>query len=131
MPIPLVRLIIYVRDFAVMKAFYLSHFELPLEEEIDGEWVVFRAGGIELALHLMGSRYRKKAVPMGSPAEDERTGPATKFVFAIESDLAAHREKLEASGTPVGGLKRYDGFPYEMYDGRDPEGNVFQVMRFD
>ena len=30
-----------------------------------------------------------------------------------------------------GKLKRYAGFPYEMYDGYDPEGNVFQVMQFD
>jgi len=70
-------------------------------------------------------------VSSASPAQDERTGPTVKFVFAITSDLAAHRARLEAAGIAVGDMKRYEGFPYEMYDGRDPEGNVFQVMRFD
>lgn len=131
MSIPLVRLIIYVRDVATIKAFYRTYFELPVVEEIGGEWVVFQAGGIELALHLMGARYRDTAASPRSPMQDESTGPTTKFVFAITSDLAAHRARLQAAGTWVGELKRYEGFPYEMYDGRDPEGNVFQVMRFD
>lgn len=131
MSIPLVRLIIYVRDIATVKAFYLDHFELPVVEKIDGEWVVFQAGGIELALHLMGARYRDTLASLTPPVQDERTGPTTKFVFAITSDLAAHRSRLQAAGIRVGELKRYEGFPYEMYDGRDPEGNIFQVMRFD
>jgi predicted enzyme related to lactoylglutathione lyase len=131
MSIPLVRLIIYVRDIATMKSFYLTHFALPVVEEIENEWVVLQAGGIELALHLMGARFRNTANSLTSPMQDERAGPTTKFVFAITSDLAAHRARLQAAGTRVGELKRYEGFPYEMYDGRDPEGNVFQVMRFD
>lgn len=131
MSIPLVRLIIYVRDIATMKAFYLTHFALPVVEEIENEWIVLQAGGIELALHLMGARYRDNAASPTSPTHAERTGPTTKFVFSITSDLAAHRTRLQAAGTKVGELKRYEGFPYEMYDGRDPEGNVFQVMRFD
>ncbi len=131
MSIPLVRIIIYVRDVAKVKAFYRTHFELPVVEEIDDEWVVLQAGGIELALHRMGAKYRNMTVSSASPAQDERTGPTAKFVFAITSDLAAHRARLEAAGITVGDMKRYEGFPYDMYDGRDPEGNVFQVMRFD
>lgn len=131
MPLTLARLIIYVRNFPAVKSFYLTHFELPVIEEIEDEWVVFGAGAVELALHLMGERYREK--PAESSADDaaEKTGPTTKIVFKITSDLAAHREKLKAAGVRVGKTKRYDGFPYEMYDGRDPEGNVFQVMRDD
>ncbi|WP_036141257.1 VOC family protein [Luteibacter sp. 9135] len=131
MAIPLVRIIIYVRDVAKVKAFYRTNFELPVVEEIDDEWVVLQAGGIELALHRMGARYRNTTASSASPAQDERTGPTTKFVFAITSDLAAHRARLEAAGITVGDMKRYEGFPYDMYDGRDPEGNVFQVMRLD
>lgn len=132
MPIPLVRLIIYVRDVPSLKAFYQEYFELPVIEEIEGEWVVFQAGGVELALHLVGKKYRKEpASKAPETSEKQTTGATTKFVFAIESDLAAHREKLHAAGVRVGNLKRYEGFPYEMYDGRDPEGNIFQVMRFD
>lgn len=131
MPLTLARLIIYVRDFPAAKAFYVKHFELPVTEEIEGEWVVFDAGAVELALHLMGERYRERLAEPSAQDADEKPGPTTKIVFKITSDLAAHREKLKAAGVRVGKTKRYDGFPYEMYDGRDPEGNVFQVMRED
>ncbi|KQR12546.1 MULTISPECIES: VOC family protein [Xanthomonas] len=130
MSIALVRLIIYVRDVAAAKAFYQTHFALPVIEEIADQWVVLVAGQIELALHLMGDRYRQQP---SSPASDgaPAAGSTTKLVFAITSDLAAHREQLRSAGVRVDELKRYAGFAYQMYDGRDPEGNVFQVMRPD
>ncbi|MEA9580608.1 VOC family protein [Xanthomonas nasturtii] len=130
MSIALVRLIIYVRDVAAAKAFYQTHFALPVIEEIADQWVVLAAGQIELALHLMGGRYRQQP---SSPASDgaPAAGSTTKLVFAITSDLAAHREQLRSAGVRVDELKRYAGFAYQMYDGRDPEGNVFQVMRLD
>ena len=126
MSLPLIRIIIYIRDFTTMKAFYQTHFNFPILEEINGEWIVFEAGKIELALHLAGQHYRKSGAV--SPAPGTST---TKLVFEIASDLAAHHQKLRSSGVRVGDLKRYEGFPYEMYDGHDPEGNVFQIMRFD
>lgn len=131
MQTPLVRLIIYVRDFASVKAFYLTQIRLPIVEEIESEWVVFQAGAVELALHLAGKRHREDPPPVTSSRHPENPGSALKFVFSIGTDLAAHRETLKAAGGWVGPIKRYDGFPYEMYDGRDPEGNVFQVMRLD
>lgn len=139
MPIPLVRLIIYVRDVPLLKGFYQQHFDLPVIEEIEGEWVVFQAGKVELALHLVGQKYRNKeaAAPTGTAEQgsdeksDKTAGATTKFVFAIDSDLNAHREKMLAAGIRVGNVKRYEGFPYQMYDGRDPEGNIFQVMQWD
>ncbi|WP_115529255.1 MULTISPECIES: VOC family protein [Xanthomonas] len=130
MSIALVRLIIYVRDVAAAKAFYQTHFALPVIEEIADQWVVLAAGQIELALHLMGDSYRQQP---SSPASDAApaAGSTTKLVFAITSDLAAHREQLRSADVRVDELKRYAGFAYQMYDGRDPEGNVFQVMRPD
>ncbi len=137
MPVPLVRLILYVQDVATLKSFYADKFDLPVIEEIKDEWVVFKAGAIELALHWVGEKYRKGSEdgqgerPAESPSSPKKGGSNTKFVFAIESDLEAHREKQVAAGVKVGNLKRYPGFPYAMYDGYDPEGNIFQVMQFD
>ncbi len=125
MSMPLVRIILYVRDVATVEAFYREHFDADTVERIENEWVVFKMGPIELALHRAGASYRKASPPTAP------TGSTTKLVFAITSDLAAHRDSLSASGVSVGPIKRYDGFPYAMYDGRDPEGNVFQVMRYD
>ncbi|MCC8537981.1 hypothetical protein ACDH70_13785 [Xanthomonas axonopodis pv. poinsettiicola] len=122
----LVRLIVYARDVAALKAFYQTHFALPVIEEIAGQWVVLAAGQIELALHRAGDAYRQ---PSASPAP--ATGSTLKFVFAIASDLSVHRQHLQRAGVQVGELKRYAGFAYQMYDGHDPEGNVFQVMRLD
>lgn len=127
MPIPLIRLVIYAHDVLLLKNFYQQHFDLPIIEEIAGEWVVFQAGKMELALHLVGQQYRNKE----RSAKTTHSDQGTKFVFAIDSGLSTHREKLLACGVKVSNLKRYDGFPYEMYDGRDPEGHIFQVMQFD
>ncbi|MET3493965.1 putative enzyme related to lactoylglutathione lyase [Variovorax boronicumulans] len=119
------RLILYVRDVALLKNFYQEHFGLSvITEEIENEWVVFDAGGVELALHLVGEAFRAK--PAGN-----HSGTNAKFVFTISSDLAQHRDKLAGAGVAVQSLKRYDGFDYAMYDGVDPEGNIFQVMKLD
>jgi predicted enzyme related to lactoylglutathione lyase len=121
----LARLIIYVRDVTLLKAFYQRHFSLStITEEIENEWVVFDAGGFELALHLAGPAFR-------SPSPGDHHGPNTKMVFTVATGLEAHRSALVAAGVTVHALKRYDGFPYSMYDGADPEGNIFQVMQFD
>ena len=50
MPLSMSRLILYVRDVARLKSFYQTHFDLAVVEEIENEWVVFNAGGVELAL---------------------------------------------------------------------------------
>ena len=42
MAFPLVRVIIYVHDVSKIKAFYTDNFDLPVIEEIEGEWVVFK-----------------------------------------------------------------------------------------
>ncbi|PPV08048.1 hypothetical protein XBLMG947_1039 [Xanthomonas bromi] len=131
MSIALVRLILYVRDVAVVKAFYQAHFALPVTAEIADEWVVLAAGGIELALHRVGEAYRQPPAAHAVDAAANAAHATTKLVFAITADLPAHRERLQHAGVHVGELKRYAGFAYQMYDGRDPEGNVFQVMRLD
>lgn len=39
--------------------------------------------------------------------------------------------KLNDEGVPIRELKRFDGFPWLMCDGCDPEGNVFQLCQPD
>ena len=59
--VSITRLILYVRDVAVLKSFYRAHFDLPLTEEIEDEWAVLKAGEIEIALHRVGEPYRNRA----------------------------------------------------------------------
>lgn len=123
MPFHLSRLILYVHDVALLKSFYQTHFALTVSEEIENEWVVLNAGAVELALHRVGAPYRDlAATPNRSNA---------KLVFSVESGLAELHDKLVQTGVPMRGLKRYDGFPYLMCDGEDPEGNVFQLSQAD
>ncbi|KGE50534.1 hypothetical protein WCN79_00340 [Xanthomonas axonopodis pv. vasculorum] len=131
MSIALVRHILYVHDVPASKAFYQTHFARAVAEEIADEWVVLAAGGIELALRRVGDAYRQRpSTPAPGPVADA-THATTKLVFAITSDLPAHRAQLQHACVHVGELKRYAGFAYQMDDGRDPEGNVFQIMRLD
>nr|WP_277627257.1 VOC family protein [Burkholderia stabilis] len=123
------RIILYVQDVALLKAFYQRHFDLPVIEEIDDEWVVLDAGAVELALHLAGPAFRHAAVPAN--ANPNATTSNVKLVFRIDADIEGHRDRLARDGVTVRDIKRYDGFPYQIVDGIDPEGNVFQVMQPD
>ncbi|AOR71142.1 lactoylglutathione lyase [Burkholderia stabilis] len=129
MPLPMTRIILYVQDVALLKAFYQRHFDLPVVEEIDGEWAVLDAGAVELALHLAGPAFRHAAAPANPNAN--ATASNVKLVFRIDTDIESHRDRLARDGVTVRDIKRYDGFPYQMVDGIDPEGNVFQVMQPD
>ncbi|MCA7899312.1 VOC family protein [Burkholderia cepacia] len=127
MPLPMTRIILYVQDVTLLKAFYQRHFDLPVIEEIDGEWAVLDAGAIELALHLAGPAFRHAAaLSNANPATNN-----VKLVFRIDADIDAHRDRLSRDGVTVRDVKRFDGFPYRLLDGIDPEGNVFQVMQPD
>jgi predicted enzyme related to lactoylglutathione lyase len=122
MPIQMSRLMLYVHDVSLLKHFYQTHFGLALKEEIEREWVVLDAGGVEIALHRVGAAYRELPARGGSNA---------KLVFRLPTGLADLREQLLAAGVPMRPLKRFDGFAYLMCDGEDPEGNIFQLLQPD
>jgi hypothetical protein len=118
------RIILYVRNVAVLKNFYQKHFEFSVVEEIAGEWVVLNGGAVELALHLMGKQYR-------SCMPTDGTTSNAKLVFTVRSGLLQLRDELLAAGVPMKKPKRYAGFPQFLCDGQDPEGNVFQLSQPD
>lgn len=123
MPIFMSRLILYVRDVELLKAFYGTHFAFPVIEEIENEWAVLKAGEVEIALHRVGVAYRDR------PTSGDTSN--AKLVFSVESGLEDLRETLLKAGVRMREMKRYDGFPQSMCDGEDPEGNVFQLSQRD
>ena len=125
MRICMTRLILYVLDVARLKAFYEAHFGFRVIEEIEHEWAVLQAGQMELALHLAGQKFRK------SPLTSISSSSNAKLVFTIDSGLLELRSKLEKANVPVSKIKHYRGFAYSLCDGRDPEGNVFQLSELD
>jgi catechol 2,3-dioxygenase-like lactoylglutathione lyase family enzyme len=124
------RVILYVRDVEQLKSFYQTHFDVPVVEEIPGEWAVLKVGEIELALHLAGLQYRRDA-PEGRADGDDGASSNAKLVFTVQSGLPELRERLLAAGVKMRDLKRYAGFAMLLCDGVDPEGNVFQLSQPD
>jgi predicted enzyme related to lactoylglutathione lyase len=121
--VSMTRLILYVRGVALLKSFYQTHFDLPVTEENEGEWVVLKAGEVAIALHRIGEPYHER--PPGANTSNSR------IVFSVQSGLTDLREKLVNAGVPMRNLKRYDGFAQLMCDAEDPEGNVFQLSQAD
>ncbi|MCG2617180.1 VOC family protein [Terrimonas sp. NA20] len=114
------RVILFVQHVNALRHFYVDNFQFKVLEEIPDEWVVLNSGICELALH--------KATPSntaaGSTAESN-----VKLVFQTTEDLAGLRELLIRNNVSVMEIKSFEGFPYIHFDGKDPEGNVFQIMQ--
>lgn len=124
MQVVMSRVILYVRDVNGLKQFYQTHLALEVSEEINDEWAVLKAGLVELALHRVGKPYREQ--PANETAQSN-----SKMVFSLTSGLVEVRERMISAGVNMRQVKRYEGFPYSMCDGVDPEGNVFQLMQLD
>jgi hypothetical protein len=67
MALSMTRLMPHAHDVLRLKSFYQAHFDLALAEEIDEEWVVLKAGDIEIALHRVGQPYRGRAYGANNP----------------------------------------------------------------
>lgn len=123
MPLNISRLILYVRNVESLKEFYCKYFGLHTVEEIKDEWVLLSAGQIELALHRVGESYR------GNDDGSPRTQSNSKIVFQVHDNIKVLSESFKRKGVAMSDLKSYKGFPYLLCDGKDPEGNVFQLMQ--
>jgi len=115
------RIILFGNDIKGLKDFYQSIFKLVLIEEIENEWVVFKAGLIELALHRVGSEYYND-----SNFKAERN---TKLVFTITKEMASFRAELIEKGVQMKEIKSFEGIDFLFCDGEDIEGNVFQLSQ--
>jgi predicted enzyme related to lactoylglutathione lyase len=119
MQIALSRIILFGQNIAKLKDFYIENFGLSLVEEIKDEWVVLKAGQMEIAFHKIGAAYQS--------AGEFKAESNTKLVFKIETELAALRKRLISDGVLLGEIKSFPGIDALFCDGEDPEGNVFQL----
>ncbi len=103
------RIILFTADMARLTAFYRDVIGLRIVSEEAG-WVELAAGACTIALHK------------GNPKPGSRP---PKLVFHAE-DVAAARAALVARGAAdIGPVKSSPAFA--MCDGRDPDGNPFQL----
>jgi len=118
MNLSLNKIILFVQNVELLKLFYQKNFHFELSEEIKDEWVVLKCGNCELALHKAGV----------IPKENNETNNV-KLVFETTAGLTELREELLRNNVQMKEIKSFDGFPYLFCDGKDAEGNVFQLTQ--
>jgi predicted enzyme related to lactoylglutathione lyase len=111
-PIPVSRIILYVRDIAKVAAFYQTHFGLkPLPGDETG-WLELDAprGGCRIALH--------------QAATSQKRGSEIKIVFAVK-DVAKFVNERAAAGLKFGVI--HEAGSHAFANARDPAGNSIQI----
>lgn len=118
----LTRIILFSGQVAELKSFYVRHFNFAVVEEISDQWVVLNAGAVEIAIHKIGQA--------NEPTRGEKfeAWSNTKIVFRTTGDLKSVRQELIDNGVPLGEIKIFGDVPSSYCDGKDPEGNVFQLV---
>jgi len=112
MDLSLKRIIIFTNDMPGMTRFYGEVLGLRQTSDEPG-WKVFEAGGCDLALHN------------GTSAVGTRP-PKLSFFSA---DVAKTRDNLLTRGAKLGKVKSKDGL--DLCEGKDPDGNPFQISNRD
>lgn len=120
MNVKLDTLILYVKNTELLKNFYVENFNLKVIEE-DHLWVLLDAGPVNIGLHKIGDEYLKQI------EQDHIFDNNTKIVFEIDTDIETARNELMAKNVHVREIKTFDHYPFCLCDGKDPEGNVFQL----
>lgn len=112
----------FVSDFETMKTFYCEVLGLPVLEEIKGEWIVLAAGEAKINLHKTGSSYA------GSSSNNSQESNV-KIILEIDDNIHQLYETLLSKGVAVKKITSFEGYPYFLFMGQDPEGNVFQIIQ--
>lgn len=113
MKLAMKRIILFVRDVPTVGAFYREVLGLPevVSPDDPKEWLEFSAGACTIALHHGGVEKKGRSRP-------------PKIVFYAQ-DVEKIRAALIKKGVKMGALQTTEHF--QFCDGRDPEGNDFQV----
>jgi len=111
-PLPLSRVILYVRDIQKVAAFYQKHFGLvPITSDEPG-WLELASpsGGCTLALHQASTAQKR--------------GSEIKLVFGVD-DVHAFKAERAAQGLKFGVVHDVRGIQFA--NARDPAGNSISI----
>jgi len=122
MHLKLDSIMLFVADFELMKHFYHHVFGFSILEEIPSEWILFSAGNAKIGLHKIGADYTDQS-------NSSFTESNTKIIFETDEDIHQIHTMLLTKGVAVQAITSYSHYPYLLFTGQDPEGNVFQVIR--
>lgn len=105
------RIILFVKNPKAVASFYSEKIGLKIRETSeDGKWIDLDAGGIRIGLHAGGKA--------------KKTSPGSKIAF-FSKDVGATRKKLMAAGVKLGVVHEFGDLRF--CDGKDPDGNPFQI----
>ena len=117
MPLPLNRIIIFVRDVQKCARFYIDVFGFtPVGDADSTEWVELETGGCRLAMHACGKG--KSGGADGGEREPH------KIVF-FAKDVEKARAEVVKRGAIMAKVQRFGTLV--MCAGKDVEGHVFQI----
>lgn len=104
------RIILFVKNPKALAELYSKKLGLKVRETAeDGKWIDLDAGGIRIGLHA-GGKAKKSST--------------SKIVF-FSKDVEATRKKLMAAGLKLSVVREFGRLRF--CDGKDPEGNLFQI----
>ena len=108
---PISRIILYVRDFAGVAAFYQKHFGMrPVGVAGEGWFELSSPSGGGIALH--------------KAARSQKSGAAMKVVFGVV-DVEAFRDRCAREGLEFGPIHRVGGIMFA--NAKDPAGNSISI----
>jgi catechol 2,3-dioxygenase-like lactoylglutathione lyase family enzyme len=122
-----VSAVLYARDLARVTAFYSAVLRQPLVYR-DPYHAVLRCGIFALDIHQLPA-HALENLP-GSAATAARD-QAVKLSFPVDSIVRARKAAAEHGGELDPGPPRWVVDQQKICDGRDPEGNVFQLREDD
>ena len=123
MQVRLEKIILFSADVLRLVRFYQDYLGLRILSEPDENWTILDAGGTTLAFHKIGTAYQQDS------DRDQPTPSNVKIVFETNQNLDAFRQLLIDNNIDVDVIRQFAGVNYRSFDGRDPEGNVFQVIQ--
>jgi predicted enzyme related to lactoylglutathione lyase len=110
-PLPITRIILYVRDIQKVAAFYQKHFGLTPLAAAEDRWLeIGSPNGCSIALH--------------QAAVSQKRGSEIKIVFGTK-DVRKFRAEREAAGLKFGVVHK--SRDHEFSNAKDPAGNAIQV----
>ena len=117
---PVPAAVVFVADVARVAAFYRDVFGMALLEG-DAGYAVLSRDGFQLTVHAL----QGEPMPLGGVREDAYL----KICFPVKSidDARAGRGRAGGEIWPVDRAWEASSRGFRACDGRDPEGNVFQV----
>lgn len=115
--------IIFCSDVEKLVRFYQENLGLSILGDFDSHWTILEAGSTQLAFHKIGEHF------LAATTNQSNIETNVKLVFEIDEDLASLRQTLMANAVDLDEIKRFPGATYQVCDGRDPEGNVFQLWQ--